>query len=242
MKHIKIFSSVSEYETAKSGGTLITPNVSLINETNSVRYLPELDDPYNGHEYVDLGLPSGIKWATYNLGAKRPEDCGLLFAWGETTGYNIGDNHDFINKDNYNGPSDELILQNINNDYIIPAGCDAATVNMGGKWRIPTKADFEELIANCVYTYRTTYDEIGEFDGYCGVIFKSRINGNSIFIPNNGDDDCEYWTSSGFYDENESNIQIYQYNNIFKAHINPPKYEGYHSPKYEGYLIRPVCE
>lgn len=55
MKHIKIFSLTSEYETSKSGGTLITPNVSLINEDNSVRYLPELEDPYNGHEYVEIG-------------------------------------------------------------------------------------------------------------------------------------------------------------------------------------------
>lgn len=49
MKHIDIFSSVTEYETAKSGGTLITPNVSFINESGGVIYLPELDDPYNGH-------------------------------------------------------------------------------------------------------------------------------------------------------------------------------------------------
>ena len=232
-KFITKFGTTTELSTFSTTADFGRPHVSLTEDDSKVHYIR--------YVYVDLGLPSGLKWATCNLGAKRPEDPGLLFAWGETTGYNIGDNHDFINEDNYNGPSDELILQNINNDYIIPAGCDAATVNMGGKWRIPTKADFEELIANCTYTYRTTYDETGEFDGYCGVIFKSRINGNSIFIPNNGDDDCKYWSSSGFYDENEPNIQIYQYNNIFKATINQsPKYEGYHSSKYEGYLIRPV--
>ena len=86
MKHIKIFSLTSEYETAKSGGTLITPNVSLINEDNSVRYLPELEDPYNGHEYVEIG---GLKWATMNIGATQPSDYGLYFAWGDTQGYTV---------------------------------------------------------------------------------------------------------------------------------------------------------
>ena len=237
MKHIKIFSLTSEYETSKSGGTLITPNVSLINETNSVRYLPELDDPYNGHEYVDLGLPSGTKWATCNVGAKRPEDPGLLFAWGGTTGHNIDDIDNF-NEDNYDGPSDELILQNINNDYIIPAGYDAATVNMGGKWRIPTKADFEELITNCNVEETGNYGETDDFYGYRGTIFTSKHNGNSMFIPTDSDSLFgEYWTSSGFYDENEINIQIYEYDNDWPGGSAIGQFV-----KYFGHLIRPVCE
>ena len=86
MKNLNIFSSVAEYENAKSGGVLNAPNVSFVDEDSSVRYLLELD-PYNGYEYVDLGLPSGLKWATCNVGASLPEEYGLYFAWGETTGY-----------------------------------------------------------------------------------------------------------------------------------------------------------
>ena len=61
------------------GGVLNKPNVSFINEDSSVRYL--IDLTHNGYEYVDLGLPSGLKWATCNVGANKPEDYGLYFAW-----------------------------------------------------------------------------------------------------------------------------------------------------------------
>ena len=69
------------------GGVLDVPNVSFVDEDNSVRYLLKLDFTHNGYEYVDLGLPSGLKWATCNIGASSPEEYGLYFAWGETTGY-----------------------------------------------------------------------------------------------------------------------------------------------------------
>ena len=83
MKNIKIFSSVTEYENAKSEGLLITPNISFINESGGIKCLPKLEDPYNGYEYVDLGLPSGLKWATCNVGANSPEEYGLYFAWAK---------------------------------------------------------------------------------------------------------------------------------------------------------------
>ena len=87
MKNLNIFSLISEYENAKSGGVLNVPNVSFVDEDSSVRYLLKLDFTHNGYEYVDLGLPSGLKWATCNVGASSPEEYGLYFAWGETTGY-----------------------------------------------------------------------------------------------------------------------------------------------------------
>ena len=82
MKNFNIFSLISEYDNAKSRGVLNEPNVSFVDEDSSVRYLI---DPYNGYEYVDLGL--SVKWATCNVGATSPEQAGLYFAWGETTGY-----------------------------------------------------------------------------------------------------------------------------------------------------------
>lgn len=225
-KFITKFSTTAELTTFSATNDFGKPHVSLTEDDSKVHYF--------GYEYVDLGLPSGLKWATCNVGAKRPEDPGLLFAWGETTGYNIGDNHDFINEDNYNGPSEELILPNINNDYIIPAGYDAATVNMGGKWRIPTKADFEELIANCYIEKTGNYGETDDFYGYSGTIFTSKTNGNSIFILSDVDNDiCEYLTSSGFADyDSYTAIQIYYYDNDLQ--------NIYQAPKYSNYSIRPV--
>ena len=84
MKNLKIFSSVAEYENAKSGGVLNVPNVSFVNEDSSVRYLIDIKIKY---EYVDLGLPSGLKWAKCNIGATSETDYGLYFQWGATEGY-----------------------------------------------------------------------------------------------------------------------------------------------------------
>ena len=230
-KFITKFNTTAELTTFSTTTDFGRPHVSLTEDDSKVHYIR--------YVYVDLGLPSGLKWATCNLGAKRPEDPGLLFAWGETTGYNINDNHNFENEDDYNGPSEELILPNINNDYIIPAGYDAATV--GDKWRlprIPTKADFEELMANCDYEYNTNYGETDDFYGYYVSIFKSKTNGNSIIIPTDSDELIgAYWTSSGFADyDSYTSIQTYYYDN------NSGNPDIHQSPKYEGCFIRPVCE
>lgn len=177
MKHIKIFSLTSEYETAKSGGTLITPNVSLINEDNSVRYLPELEDPtHNGYKYVDLGLPSGLKWAKCNVGASSPEEYGLYFAWGETTGYTADDVTSGVRlftQDEYDHGDAYRIYEDLTLEQ------DAAHVNLGGNWRMPTQAEFQELIDNCDDTYTDDYNGTG----VAGLIFTSRVNGNSVFFP-----------------------------------------------------------
>ena len=155
MKHIDIFSSVSEYETAKSGGTLITPNVSFINESGGVICLPELDDPYNGHEYVEIG---GLKWATMNIGATSPEQAGLYFAWGETQGYTAeqvgsGEGKKYFGWADYkygNGTSSpgETGMTKYNDTdgkTVLEAVDDAAVANWGGSWRMPTTDDFQAL-------------------------------------------------------------------------------------------------
>ena len=141
MKNLNIFSSVAEYENAKSGGVLNAPNVSFVDEDSSVRYLLELD-PYNGYEYVDLGLPSGLKWGTCNVGASSPEQAGLYFAWGETIGYTTDDVtsrvRTFSNKVYKAGPA-----ASISTDLTLEQ--DAAHVIMGGNWRMPTTTELQKL-------------------------------------------------------------------------------------------------
>ena len=152
------------------GGVLNVPNVSFVDEDSSVRYLLKNIPTHNGYEYVDLGLPSGLKWATYNLGATSPEEYGLYFAWGETTGYTTEQvtlGVKTFTKDEYNrGPA-----ASISADLTLEQ--DAAHVNMGGNWRMPTKDECQELLDNCDDSWTDKYNGT-EVDGW---VFTSKVNG-----------------------------------------------------------------
>ena len=105
MKYIKRFDTEDGYDSYYNSNSFILPNLSLIDELievgNEVRFNPDLDgpmepdpepeeppyDPSNGYEYVDMGFPSGLKWARCNIGAEKESDYGLYFTWGETVGY-----------------------------------------------------------------------------------------------------------------------------------------------------------
>lgn len=235
MKNINIFSSVAEYENAKSRGVLITPNVSFVDEDNSVRYLLELD-PYNGHEYVDLGLPSGLKWATCNVGATSPEQSGLYFAWGETTGYTADDVTSGVRaftEDEYKAGPAASISTNLTLEH------DAAHVNMGGKWRMPSTDEFRELLDNCNIVITDDYNETG----VKGKVFTSKVNGKSVFFPTVGD--CQdslvnilggydgfYWSAS--WDSSDSAWYL-----DFSANGEYLKPFG---TRYWGYSVRGVCK
>ena len=176
MKNLNIFSLVAEYENAKSGGVLNVPNVSFVDEDSSVRYLLKNIPTHNGYEYVDLGLPSGLKWATYNLGATSPEEYGLYFAWGETTGYTgeqVTSGVKTFTKDEYNrGPA-----ASISADLTLEQ--DAAHVNMGGNWRMPTKDECQELLDNCDDSWTDNYNGTE----VAGWVLTSKVNGKSVFFP-----------------------------------------------------------
>ena len=109
-------------------------------------------DPDN-HEYVDLGLPSGTLWATCNIGANSPEEAGLYFAWGETQGYTaeqVGSEEGkrAFDWDNYKFGPDSAITKYNDTDglTVLEPEDDAATVNWGEGWRMPTKEQFWELM------------------------------------------------------------------------------------------------
>lgn len=135
-------------------------------------------DPYNGHEYVDLGLPSGLKWATCNVGADSPEKMGLYFAWGETTGYTaeqVTGSERVFDEDTYNAGPAASISTNLTLEQ------DAAHVNLRGNWRMPTEAECYELINSSYTTTTWTTDYNGT--GITGRIITSKSNDNSIFLP-----------------------------------------------------------
>lgn len=112
---------------------------------------------------VDLGLPSGVKWATCNVGASSPEDGGDYFAWGETR-----PKSDYT-KDN--SETSDIYMKDISGD----PNYDVASANWSNLWRIPTKEEYQELIDNCEWK-RTFYK--GKY-GYKVI----GPNGNSIFLP-----------------------------------------------------------
>ncbi len=126
----------------------------------------------NGHEYVDLGLPSGTLWATCNVGATKPEEYGDYFAWGETeekSDYSI--NTYLYWSEQYNSGD------NIGED-ISGTRYDVAHVKWGGPWKMPTRAQIKELKENCSH-------EVVVLDGVKGMSFTG-INGASIFLPFSG--------------------------------------------------------
>ncbi len=89
----------------------------------------ETKDPYNNHEYVDLGLPSGTKWAKMNVGAKSVTDHGLYFAWGEVIGYTNADSSKKFTLDDYKFYSDGAMSKYNDNDKkkVLESIDDAAT-------------------------------------------------------------------------------------------------------------------
>ena len=153
MDYLKLFQTHSEYETFVSGGTMVKPNVSHCINENEVHYNP-LVDPYNGKAYVDLGLPSGTKWAKMNVGAENETDAGLYFAWGETQGYTAsqvgtGEGQKAFNWSDYvlteDGGSTMSKYNASDNKAHLELADDAAAANMGGDWHMPNRAQCIEL-------------------------------------------------------------------------------------------------
>ena len=165
---------------------------------------------YSGgaYAYVDLGLPSGLLWATCNVGADAPWDYGDYFAWGETQpkddynwdtyqysngGFYEECKDDFIpyltkycNRSSlgYNGFTDNLTT-------LLPED-DAATANWGSGWRMPTKEEWQELYNNTTVTWTTQ-------NGVNGRLFTA-ANGNSLFLPAAGfHEDSDLYGGIGFY-------------------------------------------
>ena len=136
------------------------------------------------YEYVDLGLPSGLKWAKCNVGAETETDYGDYFMWGSTTP-NTADECTWVNYKHCNGTEDTLTKYNTkikygkNPDNIITLDSvdDAARANMGGDWRMPTSDELRELLDN-------TTNEWATINGVSGRKFTSKTDTSKyIFFP-----------------------------------------------------------
>lgn len=175
-----------------------------------------------GHEWVDLGL--SVKWATCNVGAYRPEDFGYYFAWGEV-----------VEKTSYTEGNSKTYGNSSYGDIGGDSGLDAARVNWGDSWRLPTKAECEELVDKCTWKWITQ-------NGVKG--FKvTASNGNSIFLPaagynigsslSNAGERGYYWSSAP-YGSNSSRA----YGFLFRS-----EYYGVNwGSRRFGRSVRPVSE
>lgn len=189
---------------------------------------------YRGHAWVDLGLPSGTKWATMNVGAKNIGDYGSLFAWGETE-----KKSDFseTNYKFYMGYSPKLHneapiyskYERHTQDTELAPEDDAAYVNWGEGWRIPTYEQAKELVDYCIRsTVYVSERPAVKIEG---------PNGNFIVFPSNEKYDVEtsFWSRSRYndqYSQEPCNIRLCSEEHIF-CFIES-------TPRYNGIPIRPV--
>lgn len=190
----------------------------------------------NGHDYVDLGLSSGRRWATCNLGSKSPAGYGDYYSWAETKPKAA------YTEVNYNGCVDIYLdgLGNIKSDtvraqyrIINNPRFDAARKNWGENWELPTAADFAELNKECTWTLKS----IGGHKGY----LVTGPNGNSIFLPMAGLKENQnksqvgsggfYWTGD-HWDARDRSTMIYFHESSHNGSI--------WCYRYKGLSIRPV--
>jgi len=190
----------------------------------------------NGHEYVDLGL--SVKWATCNIGASSPEECGDFFAWGEKApkGSYSENNYIFALNDKDQSVFHARFSKYSLNDGItqLEPADDVARAYWGGSWRIPTYRECLELETKCTWTWKSQA-------GHYGYLVTSKTNGESIFLP-----------AAGLMVLNEQ-LGLYSSGSYYTSSLNPQNYGEAHvlafnsdyfsikfSSRHRGRSIRPV--
>ena len=187
-------------------------------------------------------MPSGTLWAYTNIGANTPTDYGNYYAWGETE---TKDTYDWETYQYCNGSETTLIKYCSDESYgfdgftdtltTLEAVDDAAYVNWGSNWRMPTQDELQELIDNCDTT-------LTAINGIYGMLFTSRANGQSIFLPAAGNYDGSslnnlttmgsYWLSS---------LRTDGTNYAWYLYFTSGNYGLYDNYRFFGFSVRPVC-
>ena len=193
----------------------------------------------NGYMWVELDLPSGVKWASCNVGATTPEDFGNYYAWGEVLPKKVytSDTYKYADANGYTkycidaSYGDESF---IDNKTTLEQEDDAAHVNRGGSWRMPTAAEWSELMDNCIWTWTTQ-------NGVKGYLITSKMNNNSIFLPAAGGryDTYNYGDSTNGYYWYPS---LYVSGAAFRLNFNSDNVSKDNANRYDGLPVRPVCQ
>lgn len=191
---------------------------------------------------VDLGLPSGIKWASCNIGAEKPEDYGNYYAWGEIL---PKEDYSWITYKYANGIYNKLTKYCndvsygdngfTDNKTTLEPEDDAAHMNWGGSWRMPTDAEWTELREQCTWTWTTQ-------NGVNGYQVTSKTNSNSIFLPAAGSRYDTHLYGAGYYG-NYWSSSLYEDNPYYAWYLYFNSDSVYRSSYYRrnGLSVRPVC-
>ena len=213
MKYIKYTDNLTDFETQKN--TAVTPNVTYCTTNKELSWKR---NAYNNEiAFVDLGLPSGRLWAACDIGSSTPSSKGTLFSWGELTTkqtYTLGtyrwEKIDETQFAKYNSTDGKLVLDMED---------DAARQILGGRWRLPSIEDIQELLANTTWNDKTSG------------VFTSNINGVQLTLAT----DFGFWLNSlSTTDLTVANVlyikseEAWNYREIGKL------------SRYLGYNIRPV--
>ena len=193
-----------------------------------------LTGTHENHEWVDLGLPSGLKWATCNVGSSRPGDYGNYYAWGETS--TKGD-YSWSTYEWYDNSTSTITKYNADDKKKkLDVSDDAARANWGGDWRLPTEKEFQELRENCTWEWTTQ-------NGHKGYKVTSKQNGQSIFLPAAG---WRYGADEGFvgsYGGYRSSTPLES--DAYRAYclyFDEDSHLVYWYKRYGGRSVRPVLE
>ena len=180
---IKLFNSHNDYESFLNSNDFVKPNVSYCKQENEVHYSPLR--LFKGHEYIDLKLPSGTLWATMNVGATSPKERGLLFQWGDTSGYTfdqVGSGSgmkQFAEQDYKYYSSTGMTKYNSTDglNYLFTVDDPSEQWNDGSslaRWSMPSVSNYNELIQNTTISFNQT-DNVYEFT--------SKNNGEKLIMP-----------------------------------------------------------
>ena len=207
---------------------------------------------HNGHDYVDLGL--SVMWATCNIGAKNPEDYGDYFAWGEVEPKTVYNWHTYkfaqyvtdttIVFTKYCNLSDDAKDGIVDNKYVLDLEDDAARVNWGGKWRMPTTDEINELMNRCFWNSHVHTSSDGDIDYSDGwqIMGAEGANNNYMFLPAAG-----YMIEDVLYDEeSEDNVGCYWSNRLSSENSSLAYYiwatQWSAASRAVGLTIRPVLD
>ena len=208
------------WNTKADGSGSTYKSGDMITMTSNITLYAIWQDNANGHEYVDLGL--SVRWALCNVGASSSIALGDYYAWGETA-----------TKSDYSYSTYEQTWLATN----LYSSDDVAIKVMGGKWRMPTKTEMEELRDNCTWTWTVAVN------GEEGYLVKSKKNGMSIFLPaagrKVGTNTVEYG-ELGYYYSSTSPQDVYNRGCGYALKFDTESQKVVYVSGYQGFSIRAV--
>ena len=198
--YISKFDTTAELAAFSATTSFIRPHVSLTKDDSKIHYF---EDPYNGHEYVEIG---GLKWATMNVGATGVTDYGLYFQWGDTSGYTadqVGSGSGqkpfnwsdtpYYTANTGSGSSGFTKYNTTDGKTVLELSDDAVQANWGGSWRMPTTDDFVALGNAIDYinargdTIGSGYDKLTTLSGVTGLYVADKTDlSKRLFFPAGG--------------------------------------------------------